>query len=78
MKSHHSLAGGWSFNLGLSLLMEAQSIEPEDVWAASLMAMPMHMRMWGIWGSTPRASIEFARSIAEDLVAFEIEFEMIE
>ena len=78
MKSHHSLARRWSFNWGLLLLIEAQSIEPVDVWEASLMAMPTHMMMRGIWGSTPRASIEFARSIAKDLAAFGIEFEMIE
>ena len=78
MKSRHSLAGQWSFNQGLSLLIEAQSIEPADVWEASLMAIPTHMMMWGIWGSTPRVFMEFARSIAEALAAFGIEFKMIE
>ena len=77
-KSHHSFAGWWSFNQGLSLLIEAQSIEPEEVCEASLMAMPMHMMMRGIWGSTPRSSIELARSSAEALAAFGIEFKMIE
>ena len=70
MKSQHSLARGWSFNRELSLLIKAELIDPGDVQAASLMAIPMHMMMWGIWGSTPHASIEFVRSIAEDLAAW--------